>query len=152
MISRDPQYVRLTRGARSFIRQTSLWLGNDHLLAVHIEGYVERYQRFAYRDIQALLLRRTPWFIVSALIAGILLIPALLLVILSAPDFRIAAAIPAGLLGVLLTINLIRGPTCTCYLQTAVKTEKLTGLNRVRKARRIIAALKVRVDQAQATP
>lgn len=152
MITRDPQYVRLTRGARSLVRQTSLWLGPDHLLAVHISGFAESYQRFAYRDIQALILRRTPWYLVIAIVQASLLVPALLLAVFSSPEFRIAAAVPATLLGILLPIHLLRGPTCACYLHTAVKTEKLTGLNRVRKARRVIAAVQARVAPAQATP
>lgn len=152
MISRDPQYVRLTRGARSLLRQTSLWLGADHLLAVHIEGYTERYQRFAYRDIQALILRRTPWYVAVAAVEASLLVPALLTSLFATGAVRPVAGVVASFLAVILIIHLVLGPTCRCYLQTAVKTEKLTGLNRVRKARRVLAALQTRVTQAQATP
>jgi len=38
----------------------TLWLGKDHLLLVDsLGGYSEDYKRFYYRDIQALIIRKT---------------------------------------------------------------------------------------------
>jgi hypothetical protein len=152
MITRDPQYTRLTRGSRSFLRQTSLWLGPEHLLAVHIEFFTERYQRFAYRDVQAIVIRRTWHYLAQNIVLTALIVPLVLTGIFAElPAMRIAVGIAGACLALILIINLLRGPTCRCFLHTAVNTEKLQGLQRVRKARRVIATLKTRIDQIQST-
>jgi len=151
MLRRDNNYVRLIRFNRSFLRQSSLWLGADHLLAVYVEAFTERYQRYSYRDIQAVVVCHTKTYLVLNIIWITLLGLLGLLALVSDSSARIAIAISAGAFGILLLHNLIGGPTCVCYLRTAVHTERLYGLNRLRKTRRAIAALKARIDQSQAT-
>ena len=37
----------------------TVWLGRDHLLLVSRAGYTENYKRFYFRDIQAIIIRKT---------------------------------------------------------------------------------------------
>ena len=70
------EYRRLPGGGFSFAgMRYRLWLGGDHLLCVSGPGYTEEYRRFYYRDIQAIITRRTArgevLSIVFASLAGI---------------------------------------------------------------------------------
>ena len=49
----------------------------------------------------------------------------------------------------LLLINLALGPTCACHIRTAVQTERLSALNRVRTARKFIARVEPLIAAAQ---
>src|SRR5213082_404842 len=82
----EKEYQRLTR-ARPRSRfavvssgNSSLWLGKDHLLCIDTSGYTENYKRFYFRDIQALLIRKTGrrkwWGLVFAVLAVAFLFPA----------------------------------------------------------------------------
>ena len=130
--------VLLLRG-----RRVQLWTGDDHLLLVESDGHKEYYKRFFYRDIQALILRRT-W---EGRIINILLsLPAALFAFFamttSDPDGQIALAIIAGLFAFLLVINFLSGPTCQCQLRTAVNLTDLPSLTRVRQARKAFARVR----------
>jgi len=130
--------------------RSSLWLGPDHLLAVDTSGYTENYKRFAFRDIQAVTMRRT---IRSNVWTGIFsALAALFLLIGLATGGRAALVIwgiVSGIFLLLLAINLIKGPSCACQLQTAVQTEDLPSLNRVRRANRVMNVLRPLITQAQ---
>ncbi len=49
------QYRRLTGKNRTWTAFSQAWLGDDHLLIVNSMRLVERYQRFAFSDIQAIV-------------------------------------------------------------------------------------------------
>ncbi len=49
----------------------------------------------------------------------------------------------------LFLVNLLRGPTCVCQIRTAVQTERLPTLKRLRTARKVIARLKPMIEQTQ---
>src|SRR6266853_1047397 len=74
----EKEYQRLTR-ARPRSRfavvssgSSSLWLGKDHVLCIDTSGYNESYKRFYFRDIQALVIRKTERQKWSALILAVL--------------------------------------------------------------------------------
>ena len=48
----------------------TVWMGSDHLLLVSRAGYTENYKRFYFRDIQAIIIRKT----VTSLIGNTVLI------------------------------------------------------------------------------
>ncbi len=149
LLRRDPNYKRLPGGGVGLLRTTSYWLGPAHLMAVYVEGYTERYRRFDYRDIEAIVIRKTRTATVWNYGLGI----AIVLFTAWAFSFDligrgmlligVAALIPA------LVLNALRGPTCVCYLRTAVQNEKLPGLTRLRKARRALAQLRPLIEAAQ---
>jgi hypothetical protein len=152
----EQQYQRLTRGrARSAFAvvsatRSSLWLGGDHLLCLDATGYTESYKRFYFRDIQAITLRQTNrwiiWAVIQGSVAGLFALSALAS---QEVTVRWLFAIVAALFFLVLAVNLARGPTCVCHLRTAVQTEPLVSLNRVRRARRVLDRLRPLILQAQ---
>ncbi len=154
-------YRRLTRGrvrsafAIAITSRSSLWLGLDHLLVIDTSGYTETYKRFYFRDIQCFTVapseRRLIWNWVLAILACFC-------VTIWWAYFRfhalgmtsaIVALATVLLFAVPLFMNNLLGPTCTCYLSTAVQTEHLCGIKRFRQAHRIMDQLRPLILQAQ---
>jgi hypothetical protein len=127
----------------------SLWAGPDHLLYVEASGFLlpfkEHYRRIDYKNIHALTLGRTSWA------AWINLCLATLLSILawgvadnyqSERNTAISFACAALPLLIIFIVNLVRGSTCICKLQTAVQVLRLKPLGRLRKAQACIKAVR----------
>ncbi len=138
---------------RLFYGLSGLWLGGDHLLQVNSMYFNESYRRFAYADIQALLLRETSRGVIYSFALATL-----------AAGFGLSGfgMEKAGVRGVffgiggfwlvLLIINLVRGTTCHCSLQTAAGPRPLPSLNRLRPANRALRLITERADAAQVAP
>jgi len=152
----EREYQRLTRSAsRSLFgivstARTSLWLARDHLLCIDTTGYGETYKRFYFRDIQAItLLRSTRWLVWSAVLGALAVVCALIGAgtgeIISASVFGTIA----GVFFLAVLTNLGAGPSCATYLRTAVQTELLVSVRRVRQARRVLARLRPLIAAAQ---
>lgn len=129
----------------------TLWTGKDHLLLVDSQGgYSEDYKRFYYRDIQALIIRKTTVGRTANLVLASF---AALFILAGLPDMDIAWRvfwfIMSATMLTFLLINWVRGPTCVCHLRTAVQTEVLPSLNRLRTARKALRLLKPRIEEAQ---
>ena len=149
-------YTRLPgRGLRreGFVALTrtwcSLWLADDHLLSVDNHLFSEDYKRFYFRDIQAIVMRKTLRGAVWNIVLGAL--TALWLMIMFAQNLReapMAWLVVAAMLLALL-INALRGPTCRCQLITAVHQETLPSLNRLKTANKVLDILRQRIRQAQ---
>lgn len=131
-------------------RRVKLWLGRDHLLVVESDGYREYYRRFRYEDIQALTVRKTAeGKIVSAVAGGIAAIFIAMGLAVWNPGGTTFLLIIGGMFGVAAAINFFRGPTCECHLRTAVQTENLVTLGRLRPALKALELLRPRVVAAQ---
>ena len=159
----DTPYRRLTRarsrhsGIAVFTHvRSSLWLGADHLLVIDSSGYTETYKRFYFQDIQAVTIRLTSrrriWnWALGALTAVCVAGYGYGLAVM--PNPNLAASSPlfgfALIFAVPLLINNLLGATCACQLQTAVQTEPLPSLCRLRKTRRILDRLRPLIAQAQ---
>jgi len=145
----------MARKGVSFIVATRsncrLWLGDDHLLQVESAGgYSESYKRFYFRDIQAISAHRTSSWFVTNIILGVFTALFLLFTLsVSEPAGKITLAIIAGIFGFFLVINLVCGPTCRCFLKTAVHLEELPSLRRRRNAEKVLARLRPLIDGAQ---
>jgi hypothetical protein len=138
-------FVLLLRGNR-----VQLWQGGEHLLFVEWSGYKEKYKRFHYRDIQAFIFRKTiEGKIINGALAWVICVFVVLTFIAHTSGVKIAFLIIAGSFGLLLLINWLAGPTCQCFLRTAVQIEELPSLTRVRLARKVIARLKPLIAAAQ---
>ena len=127
-----------------------LWLGEDHLLQVESVYFNESYRRFAYGDIQALLLRQTPRALATNTTLGVLAVGSGLIAwgVTEAIARDIFIEI-GGFWIALLVVNLLRGKTCRCHLQTAAGPHLLPSLSRVRPARRAWQLLTAKIDAAQ---
>jgi TctA family transporter len=161
----QPVYHRLTRDrmpnqfAVVSVVRSSLWLGSDHLLLVQRGGFTETYKRFYFRDIQAITVqetrRRTIWNAVLMVPLGICLIG---LVICAIPRMNgvamIVWAIFGGLFLLPFVVNNLRGTACACQLRTAVQTEEIASLSRVRQTRKVLAKIRplIVAAQGQLTP
>jgi hypothetical protein len=152
----DQDYRRLTRPQARFgfgvftTSRSSLWLGKDHLLVIETTGYTETYKRFYFRDLHGVFLWTTSqWKIVALILAvlgGVFGVPALL------AEEPIAAWI-FGALSVLcllgMTLDLMLGPTCRCRFRSAVQTEEMPSLNRLRRARKVLDQVRPLITAAQ---
>lgn len=150
------EYLKLTPPRRTAgfaivtVTRSNLWLGSDHLLCVESEGFNESYRRFYFRDIQAITLRKTQRALVTGLVTGLLAgLFAVLMVSVSDVAGKWLLAILATLCGIPFLLNLLYGPTCECELRTAVQTEKVPSMSRVRRARRVLHRIRPLIAEAQ---
>lgn len=146
----NPGYRRLPGFRRGFISSASLWTGPDHLLSVKSDRLRERYKRFYFRDIQAIVITKTPRFHLSTRAAA--LAAVLLIAILIASRRAPGPAIGLGLLGTGLAgcwIYISAAHSCACRLYTAVSREDLPSLYRTWSARKALVDLERRIAQAQ---
>ncbi|GMW03908.1 MAG: hypothetical protein AMXMBFR84_50420 [Candidatus Hydrogenedentota bacterium] len=133
-----------------------LYLADDHLVHVYKSNrYQETYKRFEYRDIQAIILRKTVAGTYMSATFGTLAIGLLALGgLLGAgqnwePGFY-AFLVGAGLVAAVATgIHAAFGPTCVCSLVTPVQIEDLPSLGRWRSARSAVRLIKDRIQAVQ---
>lgn len=152
-MKKNKPYKRLPGRRRSLGGQSTLWIGDDHLLAVDQGYFEERYWRFHFNDIQALVVRPTIRWHVTTLILLVLTL------VLLAPGWMLwrendaAAALmaltPALLCLIALVVNLARGKSCRCYLQMKVGVHELSAIRRLRQARKVLSRFRPLVDAAQ---
>ena len=134
---------------------SSLWLGKDHLLSVNSNGYSEEYKRFYFCDIQALTLvacrRRIIWNWVLGVLTVICVAGWSFGLHSSFVDAAglIWAMIVTSIFALPLFINNLLGRTCTCHLRTAVQTEELPSLSRVRRVRAVLKRIRPLIVAAQ---
>ncbi len=132
------------------LSKCSLYLSDDHILAVDSNGFSEDYKRFYFFDIEGIITRRTrrwgSWSIALGLMIAGSLLGALFL---ESESVRIFFWILSGALLVFLLINVLRGPTCICHILTAVQEEQLPSLNRLRVARKVIGTLRLAIEKVQ---
>src|ERR1051326_741686 len=144
-------YKRLPGRGAGLVSISRLFLGPDHLLLVETQGYSEIYKRFYFQDVQALLIRRTvTWIaitIVSALFAAFFGGVAWLVDDLARALWVFLAGISIGAL----ILNLLLGPTCACYIKTAVQTDELPSLKRWKRAQKVFGRMKPLIEAAQGT-
>lgn len=159
MLKKDPNYRRLKLGRAGLASTSSFWQAPDHLLVVEVAGTVEKYRRFYFRDIQAVIIQKSKvrmlWTI--SLAVGLLLMLLILFQVNwspqsdEAPVFFIFLTVVLVLI-ITLVMNLLRGPTCVVLLRTAVQTQILPNINRRKKAIQLVEQLGPAIIAAQTTP
>jgi len=151
----EQEYQRLTRAKQrtafaiiSTVR-SSLWLGKDHLLRIDTTGYTENYKRFYFRDIQAIIMRKTDrGKILNLALVAVSAIFTLFAGLASSIEARWILGSISALFLLPLILNVAAGATSVCHLRTAVQTEELP-LTRLRKARQALTRLRPFIAQAQ---
>jgi len=129
-------------------------MGPDHVLSVSGAGFSEEYKRFYLKDIQAIVIRRTSaWEVVNGIFGGLTALFLLLTVLGAFLGWSVAAMVVDAffmfLFSVPLLVNLVAGPTCVCEIRTAVQTERLYCLSRMRKALRVTRELRAEIEALQ---
>lgn len=149
-MTKNPKPYRRLRGiGRGVVSYNKLYLGTDHLLSVDSHQTSEEYKRFYYKDIQAVITRKTRTGMILNICLGIVS----LLFLLPAFWFDGGGAafffITAGIFLLFLFINWFRGPTCATHIMTPVQTAKLSALNRIKNTNRALDRLKLLVESTQ---
>ncbi len=127
----------------------TLWQGMDHLLHIYARFGVEDYKRYYFSDIQAIVTRKTAVGFVQNLVLGLFLCLFLWLAITFGEGWSVFFGIIAALMLISLVINVLRGPTCETHLMTAVQTEKLHSLHRLKNTSKIMNRLRPLIEQVQ---
>ncbi|HEY3741989.1 MAG TPA: hypothetical protein VGL53_19190 [Bryobacteraceae bacterium] len=144
-------YRRLTGKRRVFLRYSQLFLGPDHLLLVRSNRFEERYQRFYFKDIQALVVTGIPsrtWMQSSL---GILAAAMILLALttIANPAWRILLGMFGVFPAIIAFADFIRGDRCGMIVKTPASNERLSAVSRMSTARTVLAVMKPLVEQAQ---
>ncbi len=158
----EKEYQRLTRAkarpglAVALLTRSSLWLGKDHLLVIDSNGFTETYKRFYFRDIQAITVhvtsRRAYWNWLLGIPAAVFALGGIPYVLLN-PSAGTGAIITVSVIAAVfclpLLVNNLFGPSCLSRIKTAVQTEDLPSLNRLRSTRTVLNRIRPLITQAQ---
>lgn len=148
-----PESVYETRAAkrRTPAGSYDLWLTNDHLLLVVRHWWTERYQRFRYADIASIAVYQRPsWK--GAQVAGLIVTGLLLATVLfdsSSPFRRFFLGPLLSLVVIVQLADLIRGPYCRVFLNTAVSSVQLPAISRMPVALSFVNRITPMIDGAQ---
>jgi len=142
------RYRRLPGRPFNAMSRDSLWLAEDHLLSVQSNRFSETYRRYYFRDIQAFTIQRTapisPWTYAAGAVAAAFLAPGALF------EYQETFLWISGGLFLAITLALIGlGPTCACYIQTAVSRDRLGSLRWIRTAEKAVSILQPGIEQVQ---
>jgi hypothetical protein len=128
------------RGSFQIASRSRVYTARDHLLVMQSTGYTEEYKRIFFRDVRSVEVRHTNGQFWNGLISAIITL------LLSLTYF---VYVPRGLVAVFcfpfavwFLANLLRGPTCECYINTNVQTLKLPAPRRVKKVAMLIEFLR----------
>jgi hypothetical protein len=157
MAKKNKEYTKLPGSKKGFfLGRYTLWQGADHLLQIFARFGVEDYKRFYFSDIQAIVIRKTAGGkIKNAILGGItsLFLLFIFSVLNTGPILLNGWALLWGFMAVVmalfLLVNFLMGPTCETKLLTAVQTEKLHPLNRLRRAIKVADNLRPLIRDAQ---
>ena len=152
MAPKTKEYHKLPGSKKGFlIGKYTLWQGADHLLQVYSRVGVEEYKRFYFNDIQAVITRKTAVGKIQNIVMGCLVLIFILPAIsLDGGWFLFYAIVPAAML-LLLLVGLFKGPTCETKLMTAVQTEKLHSLHRLKNTFKVMDRLGIQIQRTQGT-
>ena len=148
MPNKQRLYQKLPGRSLAVFSVPSLWQGSDHLLWVKASLAQECYKRFYYKDIQSIILQRTNQYAVWNFIWAVSTL-LFLTIALTVSGTPYVSGVLMLIALVALLANIVRGPTCQVFIQTAVQVQKLLSLTRVRPARKALYQIRMRVIAAQ---
>ena len=130
----------------------TLYLADTCLLQVQVLRLRESYLRFAYKDIQAIEICRTARGVAySATLAVVTVLFLLGALAAGEAEARYGLIGGAGFFAVFLAVELVRGATCRCIVQTATGKHHLPSLVRLKPARRALELIATRIAAVQGT-
>jgi hypothetical protein len=127
-----------------------LYSGPDHLLIVQSTGFTEDYKRIFYRDIRYVVTRKNYRYLWSNI--SLVVIIALFFVLHATGVPVVVIATRSAIFSIVFIINLVRGPTCDCYVSTDVQTLRVPAPQRVNKVKVFIDFLKTKVPALESAP
>jgi hypothetical protein len=141
-------YNRLARRSGFFIGY-SLWKNSVFLLSISTGPFWENYKRFYFQDIKSLILHETDAWKIWNWAFGLLAVCFGLIIFVAGGKGIIFTGLATGIILAALVVNYFRGPSCVCYIETAVQKEKLISLNRLRSAQKVMDTLKPLIVEVQ---
>lgn len=150
MAQKKKTYQKLPGTKKGFlVGKYTLWQAKDHWLYIFSRFGVEDYKRFYFSDIQAVITRKTIAGKIQNAVSGCFILVCSLPAFMLDGGWAIFYGSAAAMTFILLLINLFRGPTCETTLMTAVQTEKLHSLNRLKKALKAMDRLRKEIQTVQ---
>ncbi|MBU1171785.1 MAG: hypothetical protein KKD44_19705 [Proteobacteria bacterium] len=153
MEKKDKKYKRLPGKKRKTFGSDTLWEGPDHLLLIESSGMSETYRRFYYKDIKSILIAKTKEnFYKTFLVLGLFLGFTVLGLVFWIDDQNPASVfffIFSPIFLFYFLVCLAGGPSCACWIVTAVRKEKLSPSNRLRPTLKMMARLKPCIEAVQ---
>jgi len=132
-------FIRLPARRWGLLRRASVWDAGDYLLSVSGTSFSERYRRFYYRDIQAIVVQKGPRLgSIGAMVFTLFCTVAFV---------RWYWEIPLLWLAWLIYANVWR--SCRVFVYTAVSSEELPAIYRRRSAERVLPRILNKISEAQ---
>jgi len=150
-MTQEQRYRKLPGHRRGLLRGASVWIADDHLLAVRSYRVREEYKRFHLRDVQAIVVAQAPRFHIST--RSLLIATIWFWVFGLGRPFLPAAyqatmwMIAAVLVCAWLYISFAH--SCRCRILTAVSSDELPSVYRSWTARRFLAEVEPRIAAVQ---
>jgi hypothetical protein len=143
-------YTKLTPTKRRLFGYTQLWLAPDHILLLISSQLTEDYKRFAFADIQSIVVTELP----SRLVPQIIMILAALAwtslwFAVDIAFFKWTFAVTGALALLWSIVDIARGSRCRCYLHTRVSKELLAPVSRMKIARNFLATVRPMTEAVQ---
>jgi hypothetical protein len=135
------------RGSFRVALRTRIYEGPDHLLLLQSTGYTEEYKRVFYRDIRYVVCRKDKSQLYQGITSALLLFGALALGLVDVPWTIVISLSFLPLLWFI--VNLLRGPTCRCYVNTDVQTLEIPVPRRIGKIPALITFLNSKAGEGQ---
>ena len=144
-------YGKLTGKRRVFFNSSQLWIAHDHLLMSVSSGFGEEYRRYMFNDIQAIVVTELESRMAQQAVMGILSLAAFVLAVVIPQSVwaKVLWAIPASGLVTAVIVDIARGRSCRCVLQTAVSEHVLEPVTRMRTANAVLATLNPVIQSTQ---
>lgn len=144
-------YKKLTGQVGTLTGYHRLWLGPDHILSVESTGYLESYKRFYFAEIQAFIIRKTKLGLIVNVVLGILTVLFAAGAIASSSEIGLVIMFVILLTICIsaLVVNALLGPTCTCHIKTAIQTERLFSVRRLRTVQKVVDKLRPLIEAQQ---
>jgi len=149
-------YLKLVPTRLTPIGSSRLMEGQDHLLQVEIRGFQEIHKRFYFSEIRAITVQPTKTgLVLHFFLGGLVLLLGSGLAAALIFGSPLLARLVQVIIGVLVVVagiwlvHLLRGPTCSCHLVTAVQNEKILALWRLPVTRTTLERLAPRILAAQ---
>ncbi len=151
-MEKKPIYRKLTGKKRGLLGFSQLWLAPDHILLVKSTRFAEQYQRFAFADIQSIVVTQLPDQIaVQILVLAGIVAGAVGYFSVDLLFFKIVLAALALICLAIMFVNIAAGPRCRCVLQTAISRETLAPVARIRTARAMLQKIRPLIENVQGT-
>ncbi len=143
-------YTKLTPTKRNIFGYTQLWLAPDHILLLISSLFAEDYKRFAFADIQSIVITDQPSRIVPQVIMILAALAWMALWFAVDITFFKWTFVVTGALALLWSIiDIARGQRCRCYLHTRVSKELLAPVSRMKTARAFLATIRPKIEAVQ---